>query len=454
MKLNFAPTGDGIIRSTALLCLGTFLLSATQQLLAVPPVKFAPDAYSPIFYFGNSPGVAVGDFNKDGQKDIAALTSANNLAVFLNNGPESFAAASNYALPGAPLAIAVGDLNGDGRDDIVATTRSNVCVFISQSDGTFPNWTNFSLSISNGESFGSMALGDFNGDHKLDIVLGVEGGNRVLVLLNNGDGTFGPPSSFSTGSTGSLIPLQTTVGDVNNDGKLDIVCASGGASVLLGNGNGTFAAGTLYKPQGIPISVALEDFNNDGKLDFVAVNWPEMSIGYMTGRGDGTFGSASTNRTGVYPRLIAAGDFNGDGNMDAVVAHNNNSNYLLNKGVYLGRGDGTFLSEITFEGPYSPTGIVATDLNGDGAPDVVVAGQGGIFVFYNLTLPSIQTQVKGGQLVLSWPTWTGYQLESTADLMATNSWTFVTNTPTTVNHQNFLTNSMVETSRFFRLVHP
>src|SRR3954454_6166995 len=118
----------------------------------------------------------------------------------------------------------------------------------------------------------SVAAGDFNGDGKLDLVAANTGANSVSVLLNNGNSTFAGAVNYGVGA----LPTSVAAGDFNGDGKLDLVTANSGssnrASVLLNNGNGTFAGAVSYAVGTGPYSVAVGDFNGDGKPDLVAAN--------------------------------------------------------------------------------------------------------------------------------------------------------------------------------------
>jgi hypothetical protein len=114
----------------------------------------------------------------------------------------------------------------------------------------------------------------------------------VSTLINKGDGTFGPATAYSTGG---LLPQCFDLGDLNGDGKLDMVVANGGSSsisVLLGTGNGTFGPPHTYPSGGlVPLSTPiLADFNGDGKLDLVIGNTGSGNITLRYGNGDGTFG--------------------------------------------------------------------------------------------------------------------------------------------------------------------
>jgi hypothetical protein len=214
----------------------------------------------------------------------------------------------------------------------------------------------------------SVAIGDLNGDGKPDLVTASHGANEVSVLLGNADGTFGPKSDFAAGDT----PRGLAIADLNGDGKPDLVTANSGAntvSVLLGNGDGTFAPKTDFGSGGAPYSVAIGDLNGDGKPDLAVANMSANTVSVLPGNGNGTFAPKTDFGTGSEPRSVAIGDLNVDGKADLAVSTSQSSAVS----VLLGSGNGTFEPKTDFGTGLDPNSVAIGDLNGDGKPDLAVA---------------------------------------------------------------------------------
>jgi len=203
--------------------------------------------------------------------------------------------------------------------------------------------------------------------------------HQVVVLLGNGDGTFGMPVRFQSGSGPSSVAL----GDLNEDGKIDVVVSNGsgqmqGMSVLLGNGDGTLQSPTLYATGNNTNSVVLADFNGDGHLDAAVVNSGSETFSILLGNGDGTFGTAVSYPTPYStPFYLMVADFNQDSHPDLAVTFGSQS---LNVSVFLGNSDGTFQPAInTVTAFSSPSNLAAGDLNEDSIPDLIM-GAGALTV--------------------------------------------------------------------------
>ncbi len=222
---------------------------------------------------------------------------------------------------------------------------------------------------------GSVAVGDFNGDGKLDLAIADARSDSLTVLLGNGTGGFtaAPGSPFPAGQT----PVSVVVGDFNGDARPDLAIAdlSGYVTVLLGNGTGGFtaASGSPFPAGSGPESVAVGDFNGDGKLDLAIANGTGDNVTVLLGNGTGGFAAApgSPFPAGSGPQSVAVGDFNGDGHPDLAIPNANGGNVT----VLLGNGTGGFTPA---PGSPFPAGsglesVAVGDFNVDGKPDLVIA---------------------------------------------------------------------------------
>ncbi|MBV9886105.1 MAG: VCBS repeat-containing protein [Acidobacteria bacterium] len=299
--------------------------------------RFAP-ASAPInIPIGSIVDMRALDLNGDKKTDLLVTTNpspgSSGLTVYFLAGagdgtfaaPVQVAQISQFNL----FAIAVADLNNDQKPDLIIGDSSGaINVFLGKGDGTFSTLSGFFGGSASGES---LVAGDFNGDGKQDLVVGI--GSGLNFLPGKGDGTFGTPVSATTAMGGASLAA-----DFNGDGILDVYAAG---VIGLGNGDGTFHAGPPSNlnqnavNQGSVVYTSAIDINGDGKLDLVGGNGQQpFTDQYALGNGDGSFAAPvileSVNVSHFNAGIPLVGDVNGDGREDIVLALSDGAVSLLN----------------------------------------------------------------------------------------------------------------------------
>ena len=346
--------------------------------------------------------VAAGDFNGDGIADVvvgqAGNTNAPGVAVFLANPDGSLKPGVTYGTSSNMDYVTVADFNGDGKADIAATDSNAgvVQIFLGNGDGTFTLGQSYATDTAGSPDPTNLTTGDFNQDGKLDLAVANTVSGTVGVLFGNGDGTFGTLTNY--GIEGNVYGV--TAADLNGDGHLDLAVTTGNSgndvSVFLANNDntGTFQAETTVATgSGYAESVAFGDLNGDGKLDMVVsmIEGPIYAGALVValGNGDGTFQSPNAFPSSIqgdtlgfsHPVNLQLIDFDGDSKLDVVY---NNENYGT-VGLLYGLGDGTFFDPVEFPTSGYALGLAVADVNGDGAVDVVTGNEyvGGASVMLN-----------------------------------------------------------------------
>src|SRR5258706_1196918 len=295
-------------------------------------------------------------------------------AAFTTAAWAQFETRATNPFPEGAYSIAVGDFNHDGKLDVVMTVINGFAVALGNGDGTFQKAVFYPTPLSY-----YLAAADFNQDGNLDIVVANQvTPATVSVYLGNGDGTFQTQPVVSATTSPNYFVV---VGDFNGDSKPDIVVLDPPhISVLLGNGDGTFGPPRDNDSFLGAIWLAVSDFNNDRKSDVLVTGKfaTSYTIGVLLGNGDGTLQSSISAPLEFVPSTVAAGDLNGDGKMDAILSYD-----LGGVAVLLGNGDGTLQSAVD----YNTTGISGqevqvADLNHDGKLDVALGAGTGMDVFW------------------------------------------------------------------------
>jgi hypothetical protein len=212
--------------------------------------------------------LAIADLNGDGILDVvfgSEVEGSGTVYFYLGNGDGTFTLKSQQSINTSPGYAAIGDFNGDGKLDVAVPESGQVDVFLGNGDGTFKAFVPYTTTCG-----GTAAAADLNGNGKLDLAVG-----NLCILLGKGDGTFSAGASYGSGS-GAIV-----VGDFNGDGKLDVAGPSG--QVYLGNGDGTFQNPTPATfATNNSATLPFGDFNRDGELDLAIWGSSSIQIGLQT----------------------------------------------------------------------------------------------------------------------------------------------------------------------------
>jgi hypothetical protein len=342
--------------------------------------------------------VAIADLNADGHPDLVVAADEAGVWILFGYGNGTFGPKTHVHVAGVVDRVAIADLNADGKPDLVThDSEVGISVLLGNGNGTF----GAAAAVGSGTYPVLVAIADLNADGRPDLVLRAgsdvvrdfSGSDSVAVLIGNGDGTFTAPSDAEHPNA-----VVVAVGDLNQDGRPDLVALNHAntVSVLLGNGDGTFGAKTEFGVGIDPTAVAIADLNADGQPDLIVTNAGpyDYRAGYYTGpstvsvllgNGDGTFGTKTDFGTGLYPGSPAIADLNGDGRLDLVVANFDDHGPGTGGGntvsVLLGNGDGTFGTKTDYQTPQALNAVVLANLYGEPPTDMVVATTSGVVVF-------------------------------------------------------------------------
>ncbi len=237
----------------------------------------------------------IADFNRDGKLDVGSKVSSGvNLLFGFGNGALSDIALKHTNTVGDVMAI--GDFNNDGNLDFVLVGWYFTHIILNDGKGGMNFWTNL-----NGYSVypSAVAVADLNGDGNADLVVANKGnsaGCGITVGFGSGNGVFGAPTTYAFAP---FTPRDMAIADFNGDGRLDMVVSTSGTAsmcVLINKGNGTFWDPVYYNGRGSDDHISLQagDFDRDGNLDVAVINANSHSVTIWRNNGNGTFTSANT----------------------------------------------------------------------------------------------------------------------------------------------------------------
>lgn len=349
----------------------------TSQLPTILPTGLTPTS------------VTVGDLRGDGRNDIiVAESNSGSVGVFLSNGDGTFAAEQKYFLGGDdPLTVAVGDFNGDGKLDVIAGLESSqghaLAVLPGLGNGQLGSAIDSAAAILISPQVTDVAVADLNNDGVQDAVITMNG--AVLAFLGKGDGSFTQSqviaSPFIIGYTAANI------GDIDENGCPDVVVTDtlAFATTYLGNCDGTFTQAAQFRLGDVGISVAFADVDGDGHLDMLSGGIMSILVAtsdvggnllsVLKGDGHGNFGNPAVYRGDPSLAWLAVTDVNNDHHLDVISANEDGDSVT----VFLNDGTGSFglpsglglgYNSGTLNVPVS--GIVQSDLNGDGKNDLAL----------------------------------------------------------------------------------
>ena len=338
------------------------------------------------------------DFNNDGYPDLVDIGGFGGGVVRLNDKNGGFVFSDELELgTNSGNTVVAGLINGDLNLDLVVArgfnATSQVTVFLGDGAGVFTRTGDFpvgSLPI-------DLDLGDFDGNGAIDIVTANEFGGTISILPGDGNGGFGAAVDFNARGVATRGPTSIAVGDLDEDGKLDVAVTSPSAemAVLFGDGSGGLGVPVSFNVNGDSQAILIDDFNNDDNLDIAATTFTG-SKGYVAlflGNGLGAFSAPISTPVGSRPQTMTAGDLNLDGKLDLAVANIDSSNVS----ILLGLGNGSFDSNKTLSFPelnsLAQDIVVIADFNLDLYPDLAILDEGSfsidnVYIIDNLSVES------------------------------------------------------------------
>jgi hypothetical protein len=331
--------------------------------------------------------VVVGDIDGDGKPDLAIVNDSSNTVSILrntgNSGIVSFAIKLDFVTGFSPTSLAIGDIDGDGKLDLAITNNGSNTISILRNTSTVGS-ISFATKVdyATGINPRSAVIGDFDGDGKPDLAIANESSSNVSILRNTGSYgviSFSGKVDYTAGSN----PKSLSIGDLDGDGRYDLAIAnynSNTVSVFRNTSNIgviSFANKIDLITGSNPQSIAVGDLDSNGKSDLVITNYSGGNISIFRNKGNIdsiNFAPKLDFGTGINPRSIAIGDIDGDGKPDLAVANNNNNNVSVLRNFGL-KDTINFVSKVDFGTGSGPSSVALGDMDGDGKLDLVVANR-------------------------------------------------------------------------------
>lgn len=320
--------------------------------------------------------VALADFNGDGIADVSVAGDGPSTWVLLGAGDGTMVAAGVVTGATSGTNVLATDLSGDGKADLaIADAFGAVSVALGRGDGTFADPVRYVVQdMSPSNEVWTVVAGDLNGDGTLDLMLAIYGSGgfnpsapgRLAVLLNRGAGTYADPVFYDDPAAVAVV-----AGDFDGKGALDAATAGVDGSVRLfkGDGSGRMASDKAYPIGHQGVAIAAGDFDGDGVLDLATGNDAAQTVSVLRGLAGGTFDQPVTFPAGN-THSVSIVDLDGDGHQDLIAGGYDEAHVRFWRGV----GDGTLQDEVLLDTHGAMVrDMVATDLDGDGKLDLVVA---------------------------------------------------------------------------------
>lgn len=373
----------------------------THLVFAVVSLLFAAEIYASEPLFSTQINYPAGraansifnsDLDGDGDIDLAVANYdpppyfPGSVSILMNTGNGTFSSAVSYGAGATSTDVHGSDLDGDGDIDLAVANygvypdiRGSISVLLNNGDGTFSAADNYEL----GEAATSVFCSDLDGDGDIDLavtVFGTKYRGAVSVLLNNGDATFAEAVNYEVLNCSYSVHAS----DLDGDGDIDLAASiydENSVSILLNAGDGTFDEAVNYGVGDTPMSVYCSDLDGDGDIDLATANYFSDNISILLNVGDGTFTPGGQYGVIGHPWSLCASDLDLDGDVDLAVAD-------FSVSILLNDGDGTFVGAGTYGSINHPMSICGSDLDGDGDIELAVldVSLDRVSIFMNLTI--------------------------------------------------------------------